>query len=82
MVYCLCIALDKYRGGPFIKPAVGQDAIELLSDTMLANDVCKGLIRDSNTEYETPRLRAPELILDIHRFLNLLFLAFLSLKEY
>ena len=28
------------------------DAIELLSDTMLANDVCKGLIRDSNTEYE------------------------------
>lgn len=31
MVYCLCIALDKYRGGPFIKPAVGQDAIELLS---------------------------------------------------
>ena len=32
------------------------DAIELLSDTMLANDVCKGLIRDSNTEYETPAI--------------------------
>ena len=32
------------------------DAIELLSDTMLENNICKGLIRDSNTEYETPAI--------------------------
>ena len=30
------------------------DAIELMTEKMLANDICKGLIRDSNTEYETP----------------------------
>jgi hypothetical protein len=32
------------------------DAIELLSDTMLENNICKGLIRGSNTEYETPAI--------------------------
>ena len=31
-------------------------AIELLSDTMLENNICKGLIRGSNTEYETPAI--------------------------
>lgn len=31
MVYCLSISLDTYRGGPFIKPAVGENAIDLLS---------------------------------------------------
>jgi hypothetical protein len=36
------------------------DEIELLSDTMLANDICKGLIRDSNTEYETPGIKELE----------------------
>ena len=36
------------------------DEIELLSDTMLANDICKGLIRDSNTEYETPGIKKLE----------------------
>jgi hypothetical protein len=30
------------------------DTIELMTEKMLANDICKGLIRDSNTEYETP----------------------------
>ena len=30
------------------------DQIELMSDIMLSNKVCEGLIRDSNTEYETP----------------------------
>ena len=30
------------------------DAIEKLSDTMLDNKVCQAMIRDSNTEYETP----------------------------
>ena len=32
------------------------DQIELMSDKMLSNKVCKGLIRDSNTEYETPAI--------------------------
>ena len=36
------------------------DEIELLSDTVLANDICKGLIRDSNTEYETPGIKKLE----------------------
>jgi hypothetical protein len=30
------------------------DTIELMTEKMLANDICKGLIRDTNTEYETP----------------------------
>jgi hypothetical protein len=30
------------------------DAIELLTDKILDNNVCRGLIRDSNTEYEKP----------------------------
>tara|TARA_R100000900_G_C3267077_1_gene150869 strand:- start:109 stop:588 length:480 start_codon:yes stop_codon:yes gene_type:complete len=32
------------------------DNIENLSDIMLDNKVCKGLIRDSNTEYEVPAI--------------------------
>jgi hypothetical protein len=30
------------------------DSIEIMTEKMLANDICKGLIRDTNTEYETP----------------------------
>ena len=33
------------------------DSIEKLTDIMLDNDVCKAMIRDSNTEYETPVLK-------------------------
>ena len=33
------------------------DAIEKLSDIMLDNKVCKAMIRDSNTEYETPAIK-------------------------
>ncbi len=33
------------------------DAIEKLSDVMLENKVCKSMIRDSNTEYETPAIK-------------------------
>jgi len=36
------------------------DAIEKLSDTMLDNKVCKAMIRDSNTEYETPGIKEIE----------------------
>ena len=36
------------------------DAIEKLSDAMLDNDVCKAMIRDSNTEYETPGIKEIE----------------------
>ena len=30
------------------------DQIELMTETMLKNDVCKGLIEANNTEYEVP----------------------------
>ena len=36
------------------------DQIELMSDIMLDNNVCKGLIRDSNTEYESPEIKKIE----------------------
>ena len=36
------------------------DAIEKLSDIMLDNKVCKAMIRDSNTEYETPGIKEIE----------------------
>ena len=36
------------------------DAIEKLSDTMLDNKVCQAMIRDSNTEYETPGIKEIE----------------------
>ena len=49
-------AYKEMSGGELFLLQHEVDAIELLSDTMLANDVCKGLIRDSNTEYETPAI--------------------------
>ena len=36
------------------------DAIEKLTNIMLDNDVCKAMIRDSNTEYETPGIKEIE----------------------
>ncbi len=30
------------------------DQLEVMIDAMLANDVCKGLIRSDNAEYEVP----------------------------
>ena len=36
------------------------DNIEKLSDIMLDNKVCKAMIRDSNTEYETPGIKEIE----------------------
>ena len=32
------------------------DQIELMTDKMLDNDICRGIIRDSNTEYEVPQV--------------------------
>ena len=36
------------------------DQIELMTDKMLDNEVCKAMIRDSNTEYETPGIKEIE----------------------
>ena len=36
------------------------DQIELMTDKLLSNNVCKGLIRDSNTEYEAPEIKEIE----------------------
>jgi hypothetical protein len=36
------------------------DQIELMTDKMLSNKVCKAMIRDSNTEYETPEIKMIE----------------------
>ena len=32
------------------------DHIEVMTDKLLDNDVCKGIIRDSNTDYEVPEI--------------------------
>lgn len=50
---------NKYKeisGGELCLLQHEVDNIENLSDTMLDNKVCKGLIRDSNTEYEVPAI--------------------------
>ena len=36
------------------------DQIELMTEKVLNNTVCKGLIRDSNTEYESPEIKKIE----------------------
>ena len=36
------------------------DQIELMTDKLLSNNVCKGLIRDNNTEYEAPEIKEIE----------------------
>ena len=36
------------------------DSIELMTDKMLDNKVCEAMIRDSNTEYETPEIKVIE----------------------
>ena len=47
-------AYKEMSGGELCLLQHEVDQIELMSDTMLSNKVCEGLIRDSNTEYETP----------------------------
>ena len=36
------------------------DQIELMTDKLLSNNICKGLIRDSKAEYETPAIKKIE----------------------
>ncbi len=48
---------NKYKelsGGEICLLQHEADKIELMKDTMLANDVCNGLIRGFNVEYEVP----------------------------
>ena len=47
-------AYKEISGGELCLLQHEVDTIELMTEKMLANDICKGLIRDSNTEYETP----------------------------
>ena len=47
-------AYKEMSGGELCLLQHEVDTIELMTEKMLANDICKGLIRDSNTEYETP----------------------------
>ena len=49
-------AYKEMSGGELCLLQHEVDNIENLSDTMLDNKVCKGLIRDSNTEYEVPAI--------------------------
>ena len=47
-------AYKEMSGGELCLLQHEVDVIELLTDKVLDNNVCKGLIRDSNTEYEVP----------------------------
>ena len=47
-------AYKEISGGELCLLQHEVDQIELMTEKMLANDICKGLIRDTNTEYETP----------------------------
>ena len=49
-------AYKEMSGGELCLLQHEVDNIENLSDIMLDNKVCKGLIRDSNTEYEVPAI--------------------------
>jgi hypothetical protein len=49
-------AYKEMSGGELCLLQHEVDQIELMSDIMLSNKVCKGLIRDSNTEYEAPEI--------------------------
>ena len=49
-------AYKEMSGGELCLLQHEVDTIENLSDIMLGNKVCKGLIRDSNTEYEVPAI--------------------------
>ena len=50
-------AYKEMSGGELCLLQHEVDAIEKLSDIMLDNNVCKAMIRDSNTEYETPGVK-------------------------
>ena len=53
-------AYKEMSGGELCLLQHEVDEIEKLSDTMLDNKVCQAMIRDSNTEYETPGIKKIE----------------------
>ena len=53
-------AYKEMSGGELCLLQHEVDAIEKLSDIMLDNKVCQAMIRDSNTEYETPGIKEIE----------------------
>jgi len=53
-------AYKEMSGGELCLLQHEVDGIEKLSDIMLDNKVCQGMIRDSNTEYETPGIKELE----------------------
>ena len=53
-------AYKEMSGGELCLLQHEVDAIELMTDKMLDNKVCQAMIRDSNTEYETPGIKEIE----------------------
>jgi len=47
-------AYKEMSGGELCLLQHEVDSIEIMTEKMLANDICRDLIRDSNTEYEVP----------------------------
>jgi hypothetical protein len=53
-------AYKEMSGGELCLLQHEVDQIELMTDKLLSNTVCKAMIRDSNTEYETPGIKKIE----------------------
>jgi len=53
-------AYKEMSGGELCLLQHEVDQIELMTDKMLSNKVCKAMIRDANTEYETPEIKMIE----------------------
>ena len=53
-------AYKEMSGGELCLLQHEVDQIELMTDKMLNNTVCKSMIRDNNTEYETPAIKKIE----------------------
>ena len=53
-------AYKEMSGGELCLLQHEVDAIELMTDKMLDNTVCKAMIRDANTEYELPSIKEIE----------------------
>ena len=53
-------AYKEMSGGELCLLQHEVDAIEKLTDKMLSNKICESLIRDNNTEYETPGIKELE----------------------
>ena len=53
-------AYKEMSGGELCLLQHEVDAIELMTDKMLDNKVCKAMIRDANTEYELPSIKEIE----------------------